>query len=339
MGIKIGINGFGRIGRNVLRACIERGGMEEVECVIINDHVGGEVLGHLFKYDSILGNYEGEVEYSGGKLRIDGREIWVTRKEFEELEWGGVDVVVESTGLYTDGLMARRHLDFGAKKVIVSAPGKNEDMTIVLGVNEKEYDSRVHHVISNASCTTNCLAPVVKVLEEGFGVEKGIMTTVHSYTNDQRILDQGHKDLRRSRAAGLSMIPTTTGAASAVGVVIPEVRGRLTGMAIRVPTPNVSLVDLSIILKSWVSKDDLHAVIRKKCKGELEGILEYCEEPLVSIDFRGNSHSGVFDSLATEWIEGGGGKSNFFKLLVWYDNEWGYSCRIVDLVRYLMGSS
>ena len=335
MSIKIGINGFGRIGRNVLRACFECVG-GDVECVAINDHVEGGVLGHLFKYDSILGNYAGDVEFRGGKLWIDGRGILVMRKEFEELEWDGVDVVVESTGLYTDGVMARRHLDFGAKKVIISAPGKNEDITIVLGVNEKEYDSKVHDVISNASCTTNCLAPVVKILEESFGVEKGIMTTVHSYTNDQRILDQGHKDLRRARAAGLSMIPTTTGAAKAVGLVIPGIRGRLTGMAIRVPTPNVSLVDLSVILERSVSKEDLHGVIRKECEGELSGILEYCEEPLVSIDFKGNAHSGVFDSLATELIEGEGGKSNFFKLLVWYDNEWGYSCRIVDLVRYLM---
>ncbi|MDH4128809.1 MAG: type I glyceraldehyde-3-phosphate dehydrogenase [Spirochaetota bacterium] len=337
MAIKVGINGFGRIGRNILRAALENK-VEGIDFVAVNDLTDAKTLGHLFKYDSILGNFKGKVEVEDDKIFINGKSIKVLKKSIDDLPWKelGVEVVVESTGLYTDATLAKKHIDNGAKKVIISAPAKNEDITMVLGVNNGMYDSKKHHIISNASCTTNCLAPIVKVLDNKFGLKQGIMTTIHSYTNDQKILDQPHKDLRRSRAAAVSMIPTSTGAAKAVGLVIPGVKGKLTGMAIRVPTPNVSLVDLTAELNTPASKEEINNAIKSASEGELKGILEYCDEPLVSADFKGNSHSSIFDALSTIEIEEAGGKGRFIKVLSWYDNEWGYSSRVVDLIKYIM---
>ncbi len=337
MSIKVGINGFGRIGRNILRAAIDNN-VEGIDFVAVNDLTDAKTLAHLFKYDSVLGNFKGTVESSEGTLIINGKSIKVLKKQIDELPWGdlGVDVVVESTGIFTDAHKAKTHLDRGAKKVIISAPAKNEDITIVLGVNDDKYDINSHHIISNASCTTNCLAPIVKVLQDNFGLKQGIMTTIHSYTNDQKILDQPHKDLRRSRAAAVSMIPTTTGAAKAVALVLPEVQGKLTGMAIRVPTPNVSLVDLTAELETPASKDEINKAMKDAANNSLNGILEYCDEPLVSADFKGNSNSSIFDSLATIEIEEEGGKGRFIKVLSWYDNEWGYSSRVVDLIKHVM---
>ena len=331
MSFNVGINGFGRIGRNVLRAFLHKG-PKNINVVAVNDISDAKTLGHLFKYDSVLGSFPGTVATDSDFITVHSHRIRVLKESLETLDWQhlNVDYVIEATGLYTDAQKAAVHLHNGAKKVIISAPAKNEDLTIVMGVNDRQYHPEKHHLISNASCTTNCLAPVLKVVHQSFGVRQGIMTTVHAYTNDQKILDQPHTDLRRSRAAGLSMIPTTTGAAQAVGRVLPELQGRLTGMAIRVPTPNVSLVDLSVVLDQKTSKQQLHQVLQEASKRSLKGILEYCQEPLVSTDFKNNPHSGIIDSLAT--LSPDEAQSDFFKLLVWYDNEWGYSCRIVDLI-------
>ncbi len=337
MSIKVGINGFGRIGRNVLRAILKKP-EAKIEVLAVNDITDAKTLGHLLKYDSVLGNFDGDITIKDDSITVCGSKIKVLKKQIHELPWKdlGVDVVVESTGLYTDANKAKTHIERGAKKVVISAPAKNEDITIVMGVNDKSYNSSKHHIISNASCTTNCLAPIVKVLNDSFGVKHGIMTTIHSYTNDQKILDQPHKDLRRSRAAAVSMIPTSTGAAKAVGLVIPEIKGKLTGMAIRVPTPNVSLVDLSVELNTEVSVDDINSTIKSAADDELVGILEFSNEPLVSADFKGNPNSSIFDSLSTVLIETSNGKGKFVKLLSWYDNEWGYSCRVVDLISRIM---
>jgi glyceraldehyde 3-phosphate dehydrogenase len=305
---------------------------KELECVAVNDLADVETLAHLLKYDSLHGTFDGEIKVEGDYIVVDGQKIKaVKQRNIEDLPWKelGVDVVLESTGLFVDKESAAKHISSGAKKVIISAPGKNSDITIVLGVNEKDYDTKKHNIISNASCTTNCLAPVAKVLHENFGIEKGIMTTVHAYTGDQRILDMPHKDLRRARAAGLSMIPTSTGAAKAVGLVLPELNGKLTGMAVRVPTPTVSMVDLSVLLTKDATKEEINAAIKKASQGELKGILEYCDLPLVSIDFKGNPSSSIFDALTTESL------GNFVKVLSWYDNEWGYATRCVDLVSYI----
>ncbi len=335
MNIKVGINGFGRIGRNVLRAIFQdpdRYG--NIDVVSINDLTNAATLAHLLKYDSIFGIFEGTVSHTEKSIVVNGKEIFVhSEKDPKALPWKseGVEVVVESTGQFTSKDKASLHLEAGAKKVIISAPAKGEDITIVLGVNEDKYNPAEHHIISNASCTTNCLAPVVKVLNDAFGIERGLMTTIHAYTNDQRILDLPHKDLRRARAAALSMIPTTTGAARAVTLVIPELKGKLDGGAIRVPTPDVSLTDFTCVVKKSVTEKDVNAALKQAAEGKLKGILQYCEEELVSIDFTGNPHSSIVDSLLTKVIEG-----NMVKVMAWYDNEWGYSLRVVDLIKYIM---
>ncbi|RME93498.1 MAG: type I glyceraldehyde-3-phosphate dehydrogenase [Candidatus Hydrogenedentota bacterium] len=327
MAVKVGINGFGRIGRNVFKAAFER---DDIEVVAINDLTDSKTLAHLLKYDSVFGIWPHEVSHTENGIVVNGKEIRVTATpKLEDLKWSdyGVEVVIESTGRFTDANISKAHIDHGgAKKVIISAPAKNEDITIVLGVNENKYDSSAHKMISNASCTTNCLAPVAKVLMENFGIKRGIMTTIHSYTNDQRILDLPHKDLRRARAAAQSMIPTTTGAAKAVSLVLPELKGKLDGMAMRVPTPDVSIVDLVVETEKSVSKEDVNSALKEAAEGKLKGILDYCEEPLVSHDFIGNPHSSIVDALSTNVMEG-----NLVKVLSWYDNEWGYSNRVVDL--------
>lgn len=335
MGKKVAINGFGRIGRNIIRAIIEE--KANIDVVAVNDITDAKTLGHLFKYDSILGNFDGDVKVSENSITINGKEIKVLKSKIEELPWKemGVDIVVESTGLYTDRDKCQMHIDRGAKKVIISAPGKKEDITIVMGVNDKSYDPSKHHVISNASCTTNCLAPVAKVLHTKFGIKQALMTTIHSYTNDQKILDQPHKDLRRARAAALSMIPTTTGAAKAVSLVIPELKGKFTGLAVRVPTSNVSVVDLSAELNMDVSKEEINNAMKDAANTYLKGYLAYCDEELVSKDFEGNSNSAIFDAGCTYIIEKENGKGNLVKVLTWYDNEWGYSCRVVDLIKMI----
>jgi len=337
MSIKIGINGFGRIGRNVLRAAISLNA--DIEVVAVNDITDSKTLGHLFKYDSILGPFGGDVKIDENSITVNGKHIKVLKSKIEDLPWKdlGVNLVVESTGLYTNKETAQKHIDNGAKKVIITAPAKNEDITIVLGVNDEMYDNSKHHVISNASCTTNCLAPVAKVLHENFGINQALMTTIHSYTNDQRILDQPHKDLRRARAAALSMIPTTTGAAKAIALVMPELKGKFTGLAIRVTTPNVSLVDLSAELNKFASVSDINNAMKEAANGKLKGILRYTEEELVSIDFRGEPASSIFDAGGTYVIEKEGAKGNLVKILSWYDNEWGYSCRVVDLISFIQG--
>lgn len=332
MTIKVGINGFGRIGRNLLRASLNT---KEIEFVAVNDITDAKTLTHLLKYDSILGNLDADVKAQGDTISVNGKPFKVLAvSDPSQLPWRdlGVDIVVESTGRFTEKDGASKHLIAGAKKVIISAPAKNEDITIVLGVNEKSYDPKKHHVLSNASCTTNCLAPVAKVLLENFGIKRGLMTTIHSYTNDQKILDLPHKDLRRARAAALSMIPTTTGAAKAVSLVLPQLKGKLDGMAIRVPTPNVSVVDLVAELDKDTTAEEVNAVFKKAAGGELKGILQYCDEPLVSIDFNGNSNSSIVDALSTKVIE-----KKMVKVLAWYDNEWGYSCRVRDLILYIAG--
>ncbi|HDP80443.1 MAG TPA: type I glyceraldehyde-3-phosphate dehydrogenase, partial [Spirochaetes bacterium] len=333
--IKIGINGFGRIGRNVLRAIMQdQSRYGELEVVSVNDLTDAATLAHLFKYDSVFGIFKGEVSHGDNSITVNGREIKIhSEKEPKLLPWKseGVEVVVESTGRFTDKASAMGHVEAGAKKVIISAPAKGEDITVVLGVNEDKYNPSEHHIISNASCTTNCLAPVVKVLNDVFGVERGLMTTIHSYTNDQRILDLPHKDLRRARAAALSMIPTTTGAAKAVTLVIPELKGKLDGMAIRVPTPNVSVVDFVCDLKSKTSADEVVSALKEAAKGKLAGYLDVCMEPLVSVDFTGNPYSSIVDGLSVSVIEG-----TMVKVLSWYDNEWGYSNRVADLAKYVM---
>jgi glyceraldehyde 3-phosphate dehydrogenase len=330
MAVKVGINGFGRIGRNVFRTAI---GNPEIEFVAVNDLTTPATLAHLLKYDSILGNLKNEVTSGPDFVAVDGKKIKVfAERDPAKLDWAsvGAQVVVESTGFFTDGEKAKAHLGSTVKKVIISAPASNEDITIVLGVNDTKYDAAKHNVISNASCTTNCLAPVVKVLHDTFGIANGIMTTIHSYTNDQVVLDAPHKDLRRARAAALSMIPSSTGAAKALKLVIPEMSGKLDGFAIRVPTPNVSVVDLTFTSEKPISVDSVNAAIKTAAEGPLKGILGYTEEELVSSDFKGNPLSSIFDSKLTKAI------GNTGKVISWYDNEWGYSNRVKDLILFLV---
>ena len=332
MATRIGINGFGRIGRQVLRAAIERH-PDVLNVVALNDLTDTRTNAHLFKYDTNYGAYPGKVEATEDSIIVDGLPVKVlAERDPSKLPWGdlGVEVVVESTGLFTDAVKAAGHIEGGAKKVIISAPAKGEDVTLVLGVNEDSYDPRRHRIVSNASCTTNCLAPMVKVLNDEFGVESGLMTTIHSYTNDQKILDQVHKDLRRARTAAMNIIPTTTGAARAVGVVLPELSGKIHGMAFRVPTPTVSVTDLVAILKKQASVDEINAAYQEAARGSLAGILDYCSEPLVSSDFKRNPHSAIIDSLSTMSMGG-----SLVKVVGWYDNEWGYSCRTADLAVFL----
>ncbi|WP_316667810.1 type I glyceraldehyde-3-phosphate dehydrogenase [uncultured Propionibacterium sp.] len=328
MTVKVGINGFGRIGRNFFRAMIEQ--KADLDIVAVNDLTDTKTLAHLLKYDSILGRFAGEVDYDDSNIIVEGKAIKVlSERSPADLPWKdlGVQVVVESTGLFTDGEKAKAHIAAGAEKVIVSAPAKNVDGTFVVGVNDEDYDPASQNVISNASCTTNCLAPVAKVLQERFGIERGIMTTIHSYTGDQRILDAPHKDLRRARAAALNMIPTKTGAAQAVALVLPELKGKFDGLAIRVPTPTGSLTDLSFIPSREVTVEEVNAAVKEAAEGELKGILAYTEDPIVSTDIQGDPHASIFDASETKVI------GNLVKVLSWYDNEWGYSNRLVDLTR------
>ena len=330
MAVRVAINGFGRIGRNVLRACLKD---SDIDFVAINDITDSKTLAHLLKYDSVLGMIDAEVAATDDTITINGKEIKVSaERDPSRLPWAalGVDIVLECTGLFTARDKAEGHITAGAKKVVISAPAKGEDLTICMGVNHELYDPAAHNIISNASCTTNCLAPVASVLNEEFGIERGLMTTVHAYTNDQRILDLPHKDLRRARAAALSMIPTTTGAAKAVALVLPELKGRLDGLAVRVPVPTVSLVDLVVDLNKEVSAGDVNAAFNAAASGRLKGILQYCEEPCVSIDFKVNPHSSIVDAPSTKVIGG-----NMVKVLAWYDNEWGFSSRMRDLIRLL----
>lgn len=333
MSIKVGMNGFGRIGRAVLRIAQEKFD-ENVELVAINARSTAESLAHLFTYDSCYGTYKGDVEVKDeDTLLVNSKEVKILRhNDPEQIPWAelGVDIVIESTGLFTKRDKAEKHIKAGAKKVIITAPGTDEDLTIVMGVNEEEYDNEKHNIVSNASCTTNCLAPFAKVLDEAFGIEKGLMTTIHSYTNDQRILDKTHKDLRRARAAAESMIPTTTGAAKAVGKVLPQLQGKLNGFSVRVPTPTVSLVDLVCELKQGVTAEQVNNVLKEASQGKLKGILGYSEKPLVSIDYKGDDRSSIIDALSTMVLE-----DNMVKVVSWYDNEWGYSNRTVDLVNYV----
>ncbi|RJP22265.1 MAG: type I glyceraldehyde-3-phosphate dehydrogenase [Deltaproteobacteria bacterium] len=330
MAVKVGINGFGRIGRNFFRAAYND---PSLEVVAVNDITDAKTLAHLLKYDSVHGRFGEPVAVEDNAIVVGGKRIQVLAcKDPSELPWGklGVEVVIESTGKYTEREGAAKHLAAGAKRVLISAPAKGEDATFVMGVNENRFDPAKHAIISNASCTTNCLAPVAKVLLDTFGIERGLMTTIHAYTNDQKILDLPHKDLRRARAAGVSMIPTTTGAAKAVSLVIPELKGKLDGMAIRVPTPNVSVVDLTVELSKAATAEEINAAVKKAADGPLKGILQYVDEPLVSIDFNHDPCSSAFDALSTKVI---GGK--MAKVLAWYDNEWGYSCRLVDLAKFV----
>ncbi len=332
MAIRVGINGFGRIGRNVLRAGFRRAGLE---FVAVNDLTNAKTLAHLLKYDSVHGKFDVQVEAKGDAVLLDGKEIKVfALKDPAELPWKdlSVDVVLESTGKFTDRAGGTKHIAAGAKKVVVSAPAKDPDASLVLGVNEKDYDPAKHHIISMGSCTTNCLAPVAKILVDEFGVEYGLMTTIHSYTNDQVILDFPHRDLRRARAAAMSMIPTTTGAATALSLVIPALKGKMDGMSIRVPTPNVSVVDLVVELKKETTAAELNGVFKSHAEGKLKGILAFSEEELVSTDFNGNPHSSIVDGPSTKVI---GGK--LAKIISWYDNEWGFSNRMVDLLLYVFG--
>ncbi len=331
MAIKVGINGFGRIGRNIMRAAL---GKANIDFVAVNDITDAPTLAHLLKYDSVLGNIAATVEARQGAIAVDGDEFKVLAvRNPAELPWKtlGVDVVFESTGLFTKRDDAAKHLAAGAKKVIITAPATEPDVTVVLGVNDAAYDASKHHIISNASCTTNCLAPLAKVIHDSFGIEKGWMTTVHAYTNDQNLLDLPHKDLRRARAAAISIIPTTTGAAKAVSEVLPALKGRLDGMAMRVPTPNVSVVDLVALLERKATADEVNAALKAAAEGPLAGIMQFCEAPLVSIDFRGNPHSSIVDAAYTKVMDG-----DFVKVLAWYDNEWGYSSRCVDLLERLL---
>jgi len=333
MAIRVGINGFGRIGRQVLRAAKQQG-VADIDFVAINDLTDTATLAHLFKYDSVHGKYDGQVGHEADAITIDGDRIRIlAEREPAKLPWKelGVDIVLECTGRFTNAADARKHIEGGAKKVIISAPATNEDITIVMGVNSDKYDPANHHIISNASCTTNCLAPMVKVVREAFGFVHGSMVTIHSYTNDQSILDLPHKDLRRARAAAVSMIPTTTGAAKATSLVIPEVKGKIDGVAVRVPTPDVSLTDLTCIVERAVTKDEVNAAFKAASEnGALEGILGYSTEPLVSVDYIGNPNSCTLDAGSTIVING-----TMVKISGWYDNEWGYSSRCVDLLRYV----
>ena len=326
MTIRVGINGFGRIGRNFFRALKEQGA--DLEVVAVNDLTDTKTLAHLLKYDSIMGRFSGTVEAAEGSITVDGNEIKVlAERNPADLPWGdlGVDIVVESTGFFVDANKAKAHIDGGAKKVIISAPAKNEDATFVIGVNDKDYDPENHNIISNASCTTNCLAPLAKVLNDNFGIERGIMTTIHAYTGDQRLQDAPHSDLRRARAAALNMIPTKTGAAQAVALVLPELKGKFDGLAVRVPTPTGSLTDLTFQATNEVSVDAIKAAVKEAAEGPLKGVLKYTEDPIVSTDIVGDAHSSIFDANETKVI------GNLVKVLSWYDNEWGYSNRLVEL--------
>jgi glyceraldehyde 3-phosphate dehydrogenase len=334
MAVRVGINGFGRIGRNIMRAALGDGA---IDFVAVNDLTNSATLAHLLKYDSVLGNLEADVQVTKDGISVDGDEFKVlSMKDPAQLPWKdlGVDVVFEATGLFTKRDDAAKHLTAGAKKVIITAPAKGPDITMVLGVNEDKYDPAKHHILSNASCTTNCLAPVAKVIHECFGLRKGWMTTVHSYTNDQNLLDLPHKDLRRARAAALSIIPTTTGAATAVGEVLPELKGRLDGFAMRVPTPNVSVVDLNALVDRKTSAEDVNKAFKDAANGRLKGILAYSEAELVSVDFRRNPHSSIVDAPYTKVMDG-----DFVKVVAWYDNEWGYSTRCVDLLLKVIAKS
>jgi len=331
MAVKVGINGFGRIGRNIMRAAM---GHNDIDFVAVNDLTNAATLAHLLKYDSVLGNLEADVRATSDGITVAGDEFKVLSvKDPAQLPWKdlGVDIVVESTGIFTDRDGAAKHLAAGARKVMITAPAKKPDITVVLGVNDDKYDPSKHQIISNASCTTNCLAPLAKVIHERFTIKKAWMTTVHSYTNDQNLLDLPHKDLRRARAAALSIIPTTTGAAIAVGEVMPELKGKFDGIAMRVPTPNVSIVDLNALVEKKTSRDEVNAALKEEACGRLKGILAVSDEPLVSIDFRRNPNSSIVDSAYTNVMDG-----DFVKVLSWYDNEWGYSSRCVDLLRYLV---
>ncbi|MFR1710290.1 MAG: type I glyceraldehyde-3-phosphate dehydrogenase [Clostridium sp.] len=330
--VKVGINGFGRIGRNVFKALVDKY-EKEIEIVAINDLTDPKTLAHLLKYDTLYGKFSGTVEATENSIIVNGKEIRIfAERDPKNIPWGlqGADVVIESTGLFTDATKAKAHIEAGAKKVLISAPAKNEDITIVLGVNEDKYDAKNHNIISNASCTTNCLAPFAKVLDEKFGILQGLMTTIHSYTNDQKILDAPHKDLRRARAAGEAMIPTTTGAAKAVALVLPQLKGKLNGMAVRVPTPTVSMTDLVCELGKSVTVEEVNAALREAAEGELKGILGFSDEPLISMDFRGDERSSIVDGLST-MVMG----DNLVKVVAWYDNEWGYSNRLADLTKYV----
>ncbi len=332
MGIKVGINGFGRIGRNVLRTAL---GDSDIDFVAVNDLTDTKTLAHLLKYDSVLGNLDHDISATENTIKVNNDEFRVfSERDPAKIPWGevGAEIVIESTGIFTDKEKAILHLRDGVKKVIISAPAKNEDITIVLGVNEHVYNPAEHHVISNASCTTNCLAPVAKVINEKFGIRKAQMTTIHSYTNDQQLLDLPHKDLRRARAAALSMIPTSTGAAKAVALVLPELKGKFDGISVRVPTPNVSLVDVVMELEKETTTEEVNAALKAAAEGELKGILAFETAPLVSTDFRKNSNSSIVDADYTKVIGG-----NLVKVLSWYDNEWGYSCRVRDLIKFIAG--
>ena len=330
MAIKVGINGFGRIGRCIIRAAIQN---PDIEFVAINDIADTPTMAHLLKYDSVHGTFAADVEVQGEAMLVQGKKIQLlSERDPANLPWRelGVEVVLECTGLFRNRAGAAKHIEAGARKVIISAPAKDEDLTVVMGVNHQSYDPSEHHIISNASCTTNCLAPAAKVLLDRFGIEYGVMTTVHSYTNDQRILDLPHKDLRRARAAALSMIPTTTGAAKAVGLVLPELQGKLDGMSIRVPTPNVSVVDLVVLLGRAVTLEEIQNAFKQAAEGELKGIMRYINEPLVSSDFNGDPHSSIIDGLATMLIG-----ERMAKIITWYDNEWGFANRMVDLTKFV----
>jgi glyceraldehyde 3-phosphate dehydrogenase len=331
MAVRVGINGFGRIGRQSLKAILERA--PELEVVAVNDIVDVPTNALLFAHDSTYGNFDGAVTHTEDSIVINGKAIKVLQvKDPAQLPWKdlGVDIVIESTGIFTDAEKAKAHIAAGAKKVLISAPAKNEDITIVLGVNDEKYDPAKHTIVSNASCTTNCLAPVAKVMNDTFGIEKGLMTTIHSYTNDQRILDVAHRDPRRTRSAGLNMIPTTTGAAKALSLVIPELKGKLDGFSLRVPTPTVSIVDLTMTLSKESTPEAINDAFRKAEAGPMKGILGVCDEPLVSMDFKGDNRSSIVDAALTKVIGG-----NFAEVLSWYDNEWGYSCRVADVTKLI----
>ncbi len=332
MSVKVAINGFGRIGRNAFKIAVEK--ERDWEIVAINDLTDPKTLAHLLRYDSLYGRFAGEVEAKEDAIIVNGKEIKIyAEKDPENLPWKelGVDIVIESTGIFRSKDKAMKHITAGAKKVIISAPAKKEDLTIVMGVNEKEYDPQNHHVLSNASCTTNCLAPFAKVIDEKFGIKKGLMTTIHAFTNDQRILDLPHSDLRRARAASQSIIPTTTGAAEAVSLVLPQLKGKLSGMAMRVPTPTVSVVDLVVETEKNTTTEEVNAALKAAAEGDLKGILHFSEEPLVSMDYKQDPHSSIIDGLSTSVMG-----DNMVKIIAWYDNEWGYSVRVVDLVSFVV---